>query len=203
MRNKAMPQTPWVRTKEGHCSSLPHLAVQMEAAKWKSIWTSMDDPDAIADLAKAANAQELQPLTAEEIAKAAAAFKLRTTAGEGIHPRQIADLCRPGQKDLAHLLTQAEQAGNFPVALRSMLVRLLGKGTMPETFRCILLYRTLYRIWAKARQPLARAWARQQVRGLINNEEGRRITDAMWRGLVRRTGHINRGCRAQAHSAEA
>ena len=90
------------------------------------------------------------------------------------------------------LLYCVECLGDFAGDLCSILVRLLSKPT--GGYRPIGLYRGVYRIWAKARQPLAHRWHVEKAPdGDIAMAPGRHVGDAVWRGLMRNVLHDDDG----------
>lgn len=75
------------------------------------------------------------------------------------------------------MLRRCERRGDLPVGARSLVVRLLAKPT--------------------SRVQLARGWAAWTIAKLSNNSAGRRITEAMWREVVRRAASDARGPEAE------
>ena len=174
--------TPWTCS-DNLMRTLPTVALMKEHHKWATTWTAANDHK---QAAYTIRPTILPPITGDQIQTAAKAFKLRTTAIEGIYPRQIAHIAHQGREALAKLYQIVEQVGDFPSFMRLLLVRLLDKGTNPATYRCIMLYRTSFRIWAKVRQPWVKEWARSTTFGFFNNQEHRRIGEGMWRTMIRR-----------------
>ena len=136
------------------------------------------------------------------VIKAAKSFKENTSAVEGIHPRNCGELSEGATAGLVKLYERLEKDGDVPQHARTLQVTLLRKPTTPVTHRCIMMYRSVHRVWSRPRSPVIRAWAEAMVKGLFNNESGRRITDGMWRSLVRRVAAKHEGSDKHKHSAQ-
>jgi hypothetical protein len=118
------------------------------------------------------------------LCRASAAFSAATSAVDGIHPRQVRLLSKELLRCLCLLFRAYESLGAWPATLANLIVRLLPKDT--GGFRTIGLFRTLFRVWAKARATLLAEWAVVHLsHPMWNNFSGRRPGDVVWRELVR------------------
>ena len=111
-------------------------------------------------------------------------FKRKTgVAPDGWHPRHFALLGDEALNTLALLHHLLELTGHLPGQQRFVCVFLLGKpggGTRP-----IGLFTSMYRLWAKARQPIAAKWADADDRPYFAAGKHRSTIDAVWRHSVR------------------
>ena len=122
------------------------------------------------------------------VRQAAASFKKSTAAGDGWTPRQKSFLSDGALGALTGLFAMFEQAGNFDSGARDMRTALLSKPS--GGFRPIGVFRSMFRVWSRARQSLVRAWALQRVPAVFNVLPGRATVDTIWRSQVRRTGGL-------------
>jgi hypothetical protein len=124
--------------------------------------------------------------TAEQIRTEAFGFPHHTSGRDGLHPRAIGLLSNGALEGLAEIFRGVEVLGDFPPAVRQVLVRLIPKPLSDDT-RPIGLFRGIYRVWARLRARVVREWAlsRPEDSLVINMLAGRQTLDGVWRAQVR------------------
>ena len=76
-----------------------------------------------------------------------------------------------------------EATGVLPIQVRLVIIILLAK---PKGgFRSKVLFSSFYRLWCKARRPIAEEWERQHERRFFASGKGRGGVDAVWRQTAR------------------
>ena len=178
-----LEDTPKVLGKEGFSTGLRNI-LDEETRKWKELWEVGTGENSFEDELLRQEVKMMPPLSAEEIRAAAMSFKKFTSNIEGCSPRQVGQLSTSCLEVLAKIFYSCECLGLYPRVLEQKLVKLLVKkdgGTRP-----IMLFRTLYRIHAKARGEIARRWEAREAAGpSFNNSPQRRIGDVVYRQAVR------------------
>jgi len=154
--------------------------VQIEAEKYKKLWrASAAGPEARYQ----GNAPQ-KLLAPEKLRRLARSYKRRTgVAPDGWHPRHVALLNDEALEVLALLYLLLEKSGHLPNQQRFVAIFLLDKptgGTRP-----VGLFTAFYRLWAKARQEDAAAWAADHDMPFFAAGKGRSTTDPVWRQSVR------------------
>ena len=127
--------------------------------------------------------EQLAPALGEEIRKVGQSFKWRTGLGlDQIHPRHLALVSDGCLKTLAFFFHLAEVCGKWADPMTFFSFFLLAKPT--GGFRTFGLLSTLYRVWAKLRLPLVRAWSAKVPRNYFAAAVGKSTEDAVSRLLM-------------------
>ena len=120
----------------------------------------------------------------EQLRNASKEFPVGTSwTYDGFHPRHYDLLSDSALEVLSMILESAECLGTMPLSARSISVALIPKpkgGTRP-----IGLFPSPYRIWAKARLPLAQAWEDENWRAYFACAKGSGAADVVWAQAVR------------------
>lgn len=127
--------------------------------------------------------RRLQPALLEEMRAVRCKFKWK--AGlfhDQLHPRHLLLLLDECLNAIGFLFYLAECLGSWPEAMRCISFFLLGKPTMG--LRTIGLLSALYRIWARLRLGLVRAWAASASRAYFAAGIGKSTEDAVGRLLL-------------------
>ena len=124
----------------------------------------------------------------KEIRDSSKSFKKRTTAVEGWHPRHFSWLSDPMLESLSAMWYVCELQLVWPEQEEELLAKLIPKAS--GGLRPIMWYRSMYRVFARARRPEVQDWFKSwaAVRPEVNMAPGRHTTDAIWRCLVRPAG---------------
>ena len=118
-------------------------------------------------------------LTAGQLREASLSFSAKTAATyDGFHPRHYSFLSDEGLEVMAALLEAAEELGEMPKDLETVMIALLpkkeGAGVRP-----IGLFPSLYRLWVRARRDLAVQWEERFPRQFFAASAGRGALDAV------------------------
>ena len=98
------------------------------------------------------------------------------------HPKHIGMISRAGLFAFCYFFYCVEAAGMSPDAMSLFAVSLLLKST--GAFRTIGLLPGLYRLWARTRMPLVRAWGAGRPRNYFATGVGKSTEDAVGRILM-------------------
>ena len=129
----------------------------------------------------------------QQIKEVSKSFGRSTTAIDGWHPRHFGQLSEKCLTALAQLFQSFEEGPFWPKQQQSLMVSLLDKPSNDQEGwtkdkRPILLFRSLFRLWAKARQRLIRDWQKTHCGdSCLANLAGRQPGDAIWRSVMRAT----------------
>ena len=143
-----------VALSDGTCAAKAEAVLAHETAKLQGRWQAAEQPVLprfpVLGL-------PLGRLTCEQLRAASMQFKAHTAITyDGLSPRHVGLLGDCGLQLLAQLLEQSELRGSLPRGLCAIAYFLLGKPS--GGVRAIGLMTAVYRVWAKARAPLAAAW---------------------------------------------
>ncbi len=126
----------------------------------------------------------LPRLTPEMIRAASKASKLDTAQTyDGFHPRHFELLGDEPLHALADLYEAAESLGSWPDQMSLVTMPALPKPG--GGYRLIGIFAATYRIWARARRPLADEWESRNERAYFAAGSDRSPTDAVWRQALR------------------
>ena len=133
----------------------PSARVETELRKWATLWRAEKKP---AQMPEVPNVDcQLRQLTAQDLRLVAKSFKKKTGLGtDAFHPRWLLLLSDQVVQELADILMDIEEAGRWPDRAAEVLAVFIPKAD--GGLRPILLYTTVYRIWAKARLDYVRRW---------------------------------------------
>ncbi len=92
---------------------------------------------------------------------------------------------------LSAILEACELLGTMPRQCRLVTAPLLEKPT--GGFRPVCIYASLYRLWAKARQPVAAEWEARHQRQYLSASAGNGPTDTVWRQAVKQETSVSGG----------
>ena len=127
---------------------------------------------------------DLRRLSAQQLREVSRAFR-ETTAEtyDGTHVCHFCLLSDEGLEVLALLLSAVECSGIWPAPVQPVALPLIPKPAGGH--RPIGLFAGIYRLWAKARRPLADEWERAHPRAYFSAEKGNRPVDTLWRQAAR------------------
>lgn len=162
-------------------SSDPQEVVAVELEKWSGTWRAADEP---ADpLPPWPVMERLLPALEHEIRQVSISFKWRTGLGlDQLHPRHLALVSDGCLFVLGYLFYLAEACGKWTDPMSFFSFFLLAKPT--GGFRTIGLLSSLYRVWAKLRMPLVRAWSASVPRPYFAAGVGKSTEAAVGRLLL-------------------
>ena len=155
--------------------------VDAEIVKWQIPWAAVDTPPE--QLPPWPIMERLVPSLDCEIRKAACSYSWRTGLGlDQMHPKHLTLASSQCLYMLGYFFYCCEAAGNWAEAMQYFTFFLLGKPT--GSFRTIGLLNGLYRIWAKLKMPLVRAWAATIPRPYFSAGQGKSTEQAVGRILM-------------------
>jgi hypothetical protein len=165
--------------RQGKTTVFPKHVFQDYANQWAQWWQEADHCPPCEIPFNAA----VPAITADQLLAASAHFKATTSSPDGLPPRSSALLSEQCLQALAMLRRLFEQHG-WPSSERIVLTVLFPK--KDGGLRPIALFRSLYRVYSKARAQEARAWAAGPGKSsLCNNSSGRWVGNGTWRNQVR------------------
>ncbi len=173
---------------DGTVSAEPTAILEGQRRKFAEMWSAGDEPGGYCWTQR----QALPRLTPEELRASSRLFKVRTAvAQDGLHMRHYALMSDGALTALAAILEACELLGTMPRQCRLVTAPLLEK---PKGgFRPICIYASLYRIWAKARQPVAAEWEERHQRAYLSAAAGNGPADTVWRQAVRQEVAVGQG----------
>ena len=155
--------------------------MQAELEKWQPIWRAESQPPE--PLPPWPVVERLQPFLHEEVRAEGRRFKWRTGLGQDqLHPRHLSLVSDECLYVVGFLFYLAEAQGAWPDAMSSIAFFLLRKAT--GGFRTIGLLTAYYRIWARLRMPMVRAWAAKVPRAFFAAGIGKSTETAVGRLLL-------------------
>ncbi len=177
-----------VATARGTISSDPHDFLQAMRETYKEKWAAVNTQYYY----DWGCGQGLTRLTPGELRSSSMEFRTGTTQTyDGFHVRHFALLCDDALDALSHLLLAVEMTGRWPSQIGLVPMPLIPK---PKGgYRGIGILPGLYRLWAKARRPMAEAWERDNPRGYLAAATGNGALDAVWRKAARQEAGVGAG----------
>jgi hypothetical protein len=170
-------------TPTGLLSSNPMDILAHTTQVWSKIWQAESFPPTIHQLLPCPSS-ELPALTVEDIVRAAARFKRGTAVPDGWHPGHFGRLANPADiEKFISVLHLCEQAGRLPPSAKAAMVKMIPKPRGGH--RPIALFKAMFRLWGKARNRLLASWATSLCSATFTMSPTRRITDGIFRELVR------------------
>ena len=124
-----------------------------------------------------------QVLTTECVRAVSASFKCQTSCVDGFHPRHFSLLSNKLLETLVLLFRIFEAIGQWPRDEQKVLTVLIPKAE--GGLRPIALFRTLYRMYSRARCIKVKKWAEGVNQHRVNNAKNRLVGDSTWRNQVR------------------
>ncbi len=182
----------WVPTSvvkpNGTRSAEPTAILEAQRAKYAGMWAAGDEPGGY----RWQSRQALPRLGPDELRAASKLFRARTAvAYDGIHMRHYASMCNGALATLGTILEICELMGAMPRQCGLVTAPLLEK---PKGgYRPICIYSSLYRLWAKARQPVAAKWEAEFPRPFLSAAAGNGPGDTTWRQAVRQEASVSQG----------
>ena len=162
-------------------SSNPQEVVDAELGKWCGTWNATDTP--ASPLPPWPVVERLLPSLESEIREVGRTFKWRTGLGlDQLHPRHLTSVSDGCLYCLGYLFYLAEACGLWANPMQFFSFFLLAKPA--GGFRTIGLLPSLYRVWAKLKMPLVRAWAATVPRPFLAAGVGKSTEDAVGRLLM-------------------
>ena len=119
----------------------------------------------------------------DQFRKAAGSFKVVTSCSDGWHPRHFGHLSDAATRCLGMLWTLFEWTGKWPESEAVGVVVLIPKPSGGR--RPIMLFRSMYRVYARIRSFKVRAWFQETSWAAIGNAAGRSRGDSVWWAQVR------------------
>jgi hypothetical protein len=102
---------------------------------------------------------------------------------DGFHPRHFSLLDDPALEALADIYEAAEMLASWPQQITLVTMPALPK---PDGgYRLIGIFAAAYRVWARARRPIADKWEAQHDRPYFAAGTNRSAIDAVWRQALR------------------
>ncbi len=128
---------------------------------------------------------ELTHLQAEQVLAASRSFSRRTAqTWDGFHPRHYALLTMEQAEVIVALVTFMERVGLTPSCTQAVMAKLIPKhkAESPDKLcmRSIGLMPSLYRLWARMRQSVARDWESRNKTPLLAHQSGRSIMEVVY-----------------------
>ena len=185
---EAAPARAVLDPNENHLSVTPYAKLSCEVGKWKELWGAggaecCPDLDAWDEVPRRAR------MSSALLREVSSSFKANTAAVDGYHPRHFSWLSCETLEVVGRFFEVFEAMGDFPKTTASLLVALLPKPNGDT--RPIGLYRSLYRVWAKATAKEWREWERNHDAGhIFEAGEGRAAADVAWRQAFRAEGGV-------------
>ncbi len=102
---------------------------------------------------------------------------------DGLHPRHFALLTDGALEALADLYEAAEALGAWPTQIALLTMPALPKPA--GGYRLIGIFAATYRLWSRARRPIADRWEADNERPYLAAGTGRSAVDAVWRQSAR------------------
>ncbi len=173
---------------QGSKTADPRKVLEAQREKYGKLWNAAEVPGGYTWPVREA----LPRLTPNELRDASRLFRRRTAETfDGFHCRQYSLLSDEALETLAVVLETCELIGRMPSRLNLVTTPLLEK---PKGgYRPIAVYTSLYRLWAKARAPVARAWEEAHTRAYLSAARGNGPTDTTWRQAVRQESSVSGG----------
>jgi len=110
---------------------------------------------------------------------------------DGFHMRHFQHLSDESLEVLVLRLSLAERSGILPTQLSAVMVALLAKEK--GGFRPIGIFPSVYRLWGRARRPLAEAWEARFPRDYWAAGRHRGAMDCVWRQTFRSEAGVRKG----------
>ncbi len=177
-----------VKRPDGTVTAQPTAILEGQREKYSAMWSAGDSPGGY----EWAERQALPRLTPGDLREASGSFKRRTAvAHDGFHMRHFAQMSDGALCALAAILEACELLGAMPRQCRLVTAPLLEKPR--GGYRPICIYASLYRLWAKARQPVAAEWEDRHPRAYLSAAAGNGPADTAWRQAVRQEVTVGQG----------
>ncbi len=165
----------------GVVTASPIALLESYRRKYKEFWEASDSPVRVRWKGKC---QELTPLIPGELRAASMAFPKSTASTyDGWHVRHFALVSDQGLSTLSTLLAAVEKSAMWPTQVALTTMPLIGKPRGGH--RTIGKLSALYRIWAKARRPLAAEWEVKNDRPFFAAAAGVGPIDAVYKQALR------------------
>ncbi len=173
---------------DGTITAEPTAILEGQRGKYAEMWAAGDSPGGYSWKSR----QALPRLQPGDLRTSSMTFRRRTaTSHDGIHMRHYALLSDGALHVLSAILEICELLGTMPRQCRLVVTPLLEK---PKGgFRPVCVYASLYRLWAKARQPVATAWEARYPRQYLSAAAGNGPADTAWRQAVRQEAAVSQG----------
>jgi hypothetical protein len=170
-------------TESGIASSNPVDILKHTVKVWSQIWQAEPQPPSLFQLLPAP-VSELPDLTVEDIVRAASRLKRGTAVPDGWHPGHFGRAACPDDiQRFIDVIQVCETAGRLPPSAKAAMVKRI---PMPRGgHRPIALFKAMLRLWGKARTRLLAQWATSLCAATFTMSPTRRITDGIFRELVR------------------
>ena len=171
----------------------PQALVDHDLPSWKAIWNrDVGGDDPWRRWSGLPSDDQLPPITANEIRRAARSFRTGTSVGcDALPPAVFGWLSDPLCEAVAHFLNVVESSGKWPETVATSLVHLIpkpGGGRRP-----IGVLPTIVRIWERVRKPVSQKWARENKRDFDWASQGRSAESAAWHQSLLDEAALGRG----------
>ncbi len=182
-----------VQMADGTISSSIDDLMDEQRRKYRELWRPAELPFRY----EWGDNEELPPLDASQLRRAASTFATRTSSTyDGIHPRHVGQLSDPALDALGIILAAVERSGMWPRQVSLIVATLIPKQT--GGFRPIGLAPAIYRIWSKARRVIADEWEQKHRRPYFAASSGNGPLDTLWRMAARQEAGVATGETAAA-----
>ena len=199
MHKYTQVQLPWVPTtvmENGIVTADPQAILRAHVEELRPYWRVQDEeatpwvPDR----------RTLGLIPTDDILAAARSFPIDTSMSvDGFHGRHFGMLSQPGLVVLAMLMMLMEMLGVLPRQVNLLIVAMIPKGIGKAGKRPIVVFSTLYRLWAKCRYDAATRWLRGNDRPFFACGKGRSAEDVVWRQALKAEAATGKGsCAATA-----
>ena len=179
------------RHEDGEITSAPADVLEDLRSKYAERWQPFASPAKPKWKALDEN-DKLPRLTKEEVREAAKAFPWSTAeTHDGFHVRHLGMLSDDGTEVLAGLYEVAELLGAMPEQISLITMPLIDKSS--GGYRGIGILPAFYRVWTKARRPLAQAWEAGNLRSYWSATAANSPVDTVWRQAARQEAAVAEG----------
>jgi hypothetical protein len=164
---------------DGSTHFSPDAILRQQKEIWSKWWgdagTHHAHRDILPEILKLAPQVLVEPISPQVLRQVASTFATGTCSTDGLHPRHLVVLSDQAIAMLSRMFHIFDIAG-WPPSEQQLLVKLIPK--KDAGLRPIALFRTAYRVYAKARMWQFRSWMLARDRLGINTAGGRHTLDA-------------------------
>ncbi len=192
---------PWrpTRTRPGSpYSGKPLEVLKAERERLSAVWGCTQYRQPYFEAPEGSH-KDLPALDVEHALRAARTFPRRTAqTWDGFHPRHYAMLEVHQMAAVIDLVSFMEAVGLAPSALQAIMAKLIPKHKAEHvervSMRSIGLMPSLYRFWARLRQPVAKQWEADHKTPMLAHQSGRSIMELVFiQSLRAESGQLQEG----------
>ena len=186
------PQEVWAPSqveRNGEWKGQPTELPAAEADRLHGLWQAVEQPlppwQCEDDIL-------LPPISGEDVKSAVKTFSHKTSSTyDGMHPKHYGLVGDDALNLFARFFMCVERHGNFPRVLQAMYAGMIPKAAKEKgprvraAFRGIHVGPSMYRVWGKARQGIAREWESRHLMESLAHQKGTSILELVFfQGLV-------------------